>query len=182
MVECCKKAQESLRKKGIEGLKTPAIRLLLRIILTIAVTIFLIFYYRLFSWWILGGAVALVLGHLWITSFLKVVRNCIYCYAKKNEEEIDDVFIRSLAVPAAVVGVAERIFFGTLVAFDISATAAAMVTWILVKMVTDWNRILASTGKWGPRSLAFSSLLANIISLFFALIGGLICRKALPYF
>jgi len=179
MVECHKETQENGSKNGMEGLKTSAKRLSFRIILTIAVTIFLIFYYRLFSPWVLGPVVALFLGHMWTTSFLKVIRNCIYCFALKHKEKIDDIYTHSLALPATVVGVIEGIFFGALVAFDISATAAAMVTWILVKMATDWNRILATTGKRGPRSLAFSSLLASMISLFFALIGGLICRMAL---
>jgi hypothetical protein len=145
------------------------------------------FYYYLFSPWVFGSIVALVLGHLWTTSFLKVIRNWIYCYALKHNEKIEAIYIKSLALPATVVGVIERIFFGALVAFDISATAAAMVTWILVKMATDWHRILARRKKgdymYGPRSLAFSSLLASMISLLFALIGGLICRAAIaPYF
>lgn len=87
-------------------------------------------------------------------------------------------------MPGWVVGVIERVFFGALVAFDISATAAGMVTWILVKMATDWHKILGPGQKdgdpmYGARSLAFGSLLAGMISLFFALVGGLVCRAAL---
>ena len=179
MVECPKEAQENGSKNGMEELKTSAIWLSFRIILTIAVTIFLIFYYHLFSPWVLGPVVALLLGHLWTTSFLKVIRNCIYCYAQKHKEKIDDIYTQSLPLPTTVLGVIERIFFGALVAFDISETAAEMVTWIFVKMATDWNRILEAGSKKGPRSLAFGSLLASMISLLFALIGGLICRMAI---
>ena len=192
MSECNKEVQENDLKKEIGSLKTSAIRLSFRIILSIALTIFLIFSYdailqmeinaRTVLLWILALVVVILLGHLWTTSFLKIIRNRIYYYALKHKEGIEDIYVSSLsALPAPVVGVTERIFFGALVAFDISATAAAMVTWILVKMATDWHRILDSTkeGKKGPRALAFCSLLGSMISLFFALIGGLICRMAL---
>jgi hypothetical protein len=189
MAECQKEPQRNDLKKGMENLKTSPPRVWFRIVLTAVVTTFLILWYcniqqmeikdQIAFLWILGPVVALVLGHLWATSFLKVMRNRIYYRAVKNKEEIEPVFTFSLPVPATVLGVIERIFFGALVAFDISATGAAMVTWILVKMATDWNRILAQKGESGPRALAFTSLSASMISLFFALIGGLICRTAI---
>jgi len=170
-------------KKGMERLKTSPKCMWFHIILSIAVAIFLIFGYRLFSPWILGAVVALVLGNLWTVTFLKLIRNYIYRDTVKRKDTIVDIYIDRIAVPGWVVGSIERIFFAALVAFDISATAAAMVTWILVKMATDWHRILGKTEedahKSGARALAFSSLLASMISLFFALIGGLICRMAL---
>lgn len=130
-----------------------------------------------------GFITALVAGHLWTSIVLRLIRNHIYNETVKREGEIDNVYIDPLAVPGWVVGAIERLFFGTLVTFDISATAAGMVTWILVKMATDWHRILGE-GKdnlaFGSRSLAFGSLLGGIVSLLFALIGGLICRGALP--
>lgn len=189
MAECQKEPQRNGVKKGRESLKTPPRRVRFRIVLTAVVTAFLILWYcniqqmeikdQIAFLWILGPVVALVLGHLWTTSFLKVMRNRVYHRAVKDEEEIDPLFTVSLAVPATVLGVIERIFFGALVAFDISATGAAMVTWILVKMATDWHRILAQKGELGPRALAFTSLSASMISLFFALIGGLMCRTAI---
>lgn len=190
----CKKSQE---KKGRERLRTSPVWLWFLMLLTIAVTIFLIFWHRIFSLWILALLVALVLGHLWVTSFLKFTRNCIYCLAIKREEEIDDIYTESLAIPAIVTGVVERVFFGALVAFNIQAAGAAIGLWIVVKMGTDWQRLLQEDknkktiidstplppkgkNKIGPRSLAWASLLAGVISLLFAVIGGLICRAALP--
>jgi len=191
MVECRKEPQENSVEKGMECLKTSPSCMWFLIVLSIAGAIFLFFWYRailqmettvrVIHLWIHSLVVALGLGHLWTFTFLKVIRNHIYHKTLKRKETIENIYIHALAVPAWVVGTIERIFFGALVAFDISATAAAMVTWILVKMATDWNRILTSAqeGKRGPRSLAFSSLLAGMISLFFALTGGLICRIAL---
>jgi hypothetical protein len=189
MVECSKEAQENDNKEGIERFNISKKCIRFHIIRSIVIAILLIFCYciilqikttvRAPLLLIHGSVVALLLGHLWTTTFLEVIRKHIYCYAQKYKEKIDDIYTQSLPLPATVLGVIERIFFGALVAFDISATAAAMVTWIFVKMATDWNRILVAGSKKGPRSLAFGSLLASMISLFFALIGGLICRKAL---
>jgi hypothetical protein len=137
------------------------------------------------SWlWICGFTVALILGHFGTVTALRLVRNYIIRRVVERREEIDEIYVEPLAVPAWLTGFIERSFFCTLVAFDISATAAGMLTWILIKMATDWHRLLgqgvaSQFPMYGPRSLAFASLLAGIISLFFALIGGLICRVAL---
>ena len=136
-----------------------------------------------------GSLVALLLGHLWTDTFLRFIRNHVYIQMKKKQIPMPDVelYITPLAIPGWVTGLIERIFFGVLVAFNIQATGAGMLTWVLIKMATDWHRILPTDegnakSKYGPRSLAFASLLASIVSLFFALVGGLICRVALdPY-
>lgn len=139
---------------------------------------------KLFWLWIPGFIVALVLGHLWTVTVLWPIRNYIHRQVVKRNEQIAGIYIDQLAVPPWLTGYIERSFFCTLVAFDISATAAGMLTWILIKMATDWHRLLGQGVEskfcmYGPRSLAFASLLAGMISLFFALIGGLICRIAL---
>ena len=175
----------------MERLKTSRRRMAIHIIVSLALTIFLIFSYmailsteptvRVVLLWIHGSVVALVLGHLWTVTALHLIRNYVYGRTLKRQEQIAAIYIDSLALPGWAVGTIERVFFGALVAFDISATAAGMVTWILVKMATDWHRILGSGQQnadpmYGPRSLAFGSLLGSMISLFFALIGGMVCR------
>jgi hypothetical protein len=160
--------------------------------LSIALTILLIFGYgailqteaqlQVALLWIHGSFTATVFGHLWTVTGLRLIRNHVYSKTLKRKEKIDNIYVDSLAVSGWQVGMIERVFFGALVTFDISATAAGMVTWILVKMATDWNRILGQCqnedSMYGARSLAFGSLLAGMISLFFALIGGIICRRA----
>jgi hypothetical protein len=161
------------------------------IIVSLALAIFLIFSYmailstepavRVVLLWILGSVVALVLGHVWTVTALRLIRNYVYVQTLKRQEQIGAIYIDSLALPGWTVGTIERVFFGALVAFDIPATAAGMVTWILIKMATDWHRILGSGQQnkdpmYGPRSLAFGSLLGSMISLLFALIGGMVCR------
>jgi len=183
----------------VERLKTSKEKIRFNIIISTTMALILFFIYWLLFYLtnntlrtvlllIHGIVVAVYLGHLWTDMFLSLIRNHIYSQTKMKKQDIDDVFIVPLAVPGWLTGLIERIFFGVLVAFNIPATAAGMLTWILIKMATDWHRILPTTHEtqnnqnlsYGPRSLAYSSLLAGIVSLFFALIGGLICREALP--
>jgi hypothetical protein len=178
----------------MERLRTSRRRMAIYISVSVALTIFLFFSYlailcteattRMVLSWVLGSVVALLLGHMWTVTVLNLIRNYIYGQTLRRQEQIAPIYIDSLALPGWTVGTIERVFFGALVAFDISATAAGMVTWILVKMATDWHRILGAGQQnagpadpmYGPRSLAFGSLLGSMISLFFALIGGMVCR------
>jgi hypothetical protein len=78
-----------------------------------------------------------------------------------------------------ITGTIERLFFTILVGFNVSGTATAMIGWISVKMGVDWLLVLKDERKakaW-QRQLAFSALLGSIISLIFALIGGLMFSK-----
>ncbi|HKO42994.1 MAG TPA: hypothetical protein VJU84_06885 [Pyrinomonadaceae bacterium] len=76
------------------------------------------------------------------------------------------------ATPAWLIGTIERLFFTFIVAFEISATAVAMIAWLTTKMVTGWNRPGAANV---TSEGALTALLGGLISMFFALIGGLIC-------
>lgn len=135
--------------------------------------------YRTLLLLLLGTFFALGMGHVCTTTALKFIRNHIYNEALKRDEIIEKIYVDTLSVPGWFLGFVERTFFGTLVAFEVSATAAGMLTWLLIKMATDWHKMIDAGSKNGPRSLAFGSLIAGMISLFFALIGGLMCRGAL---
>ena len=77
-------------------------------------------------------------------------------------------------IPGIIVGPAERLFFTIMIVYDISGTAIAMIMWITIKMAQGW----------GPnkedKNYAFSRLLGGMISMFFALIGGLLIRYLDP--
>jgi hypothetical protein len=66
------------------------------------------------------------------------------------------------------------------VAFNVYGTATAMIVWIGLKMGADWLIVLQGEKKAWQRQIAFSALLGSMISLFFALIGGLIFGKGVP--
>jgi hypothetical protein len=204
MVQCHKEAQGNAKKKGMEQFNISKKCMRFHIILSIVVALILMFTYygilqmetrfRVPLLLFHGILVALILGHLWAKTFLELIRKHVYQKTQEREETVDDVYIDTLAIPAWVVGITERVFLGALVAFNIPGTGAAMGTWMLVKTGTDWHRLLSSAEKpsstegskqektkhkIGPRSLAWCSLSAGVVSLFFALIGGLICRTAL---
>jgi len=131
---------------------------------------------RFLVWCGLGLAISIRLGAVLTPYILLMIRRNIVEKAKERGEVIDKLYFENLGLPDWLVGTVERLFFTILVAFDISGTATAMIGWVTIKMLTDWHRILKPDAGVGLRSLAFSALLGNMISLFFALIGGLICR------
>jgi hypothetical protein len=134
---------------------------------------------RFLVWFGLGLAFSIRLGGALTPYILLMIRNNIVEKAKERGEVIDKLYFENLEIPDWLVGTVERVFFTILVAFNISGTATAMIGWVTIKMLTDWHRILKPDAGVGLRSLAFSALLGNMISLFFALIGGLICRFGL---
>ena len=117
--------------------------------------------------WLIGLALSLVVGG-WVTGFfVGWIRNCWVSELSSDT---------ATGIPAWLVGVIERLFFTIVVAFDISSSAIAMVAWISVKMLTGWNRQGAKSTADG----ALSGLLGDVVSMLFALVGGLICAGKLP--
>ncbi len=81
-------------------------------------------------------------------------------------------------VPATLTGMIERFFFTVLVAFNVAGVAVAMIAWIALKLATNWNRdYWAKTSS--ARLYGFSALLASLVSMLFAFLGGLIVRGEL---
>lgn len=128
--------------------------------------------------WTVGLIVSLGVGWLFTGCFLKGLQNYI---ERRSLLQALQASIRARPkeegekVPPSLTGLIERLFFTMMVATDISGTAVAMITWIFAKMVTNWNRL----GREVPVSRAFSALLAGLVSMLFALIGGMICRGTL---
>jgi len=120
--------------------------------------------------WILGLGFSLVVGHFAVDYFLRELRK----YMQLGDRP-------ALAggmnrVPPWLTGGLERLFFTLLVAFGVSGTSTAMIGWLALKMVTNWNR-RESEDDVKERSFAFSALVAGLLSMFLALLGGLICAS-----
>jgi hypothetical protein len=131
------------------------------------------------TFWILGLAVSLGVGSIVTRSFLQWLRKDIRSRAKKNKDRIesDEKLISPLYIENWLVGILERPFFTVLVAFYVPATAAAILTWIIVKLAINWSVLLkVSEPSVFLRSMGFSALFGNLFSMFFAVTGGLICR------
>ncbi|WP_126453446.1 hypothetical protein [Sulfuriflexus mobilis] len=119
---------------------------------------------------IIGFSVSLIGGGIGAWLFLKLLRK--WMRLTKEAEENSG----SRAVPSWITGVIERFFFTLLVHFQLPGVPAAMLIWLTLKMVTNWNSPLRKEADKNHTRLAFSALLAGLISLGFAVYGGLISR------
>ena len=115
--------------------------------------------------WVIGLAFALILGHFVTDLFVDLMTKRHFRRNPLDEAKYPkkDEFM------AIWTGTLERFFFVLLIAFSVTATATAMVGWIAIKMTPNWA--ILKRGK----SFAFISLLGNVVSMTFALLGGLVC-------
>lgn len=76
-------------------------------------------------------------------------------------------------VPGWLTGIIERLFFMIVVAVNVAAAPSAMIGWLALKLATNWNH---PDWKDTPdaRTHAFCALLAGLISMMFAMAGGLL--------
>lgn len=118
--------------------------------------------------WVIGLLVSLALGGLVTGWFLGRLRSYLKIARPAGRD-----------VPNWLIGLSERAFFTVVVAFGVSGAAFAMIGWITLKIVPNWELYV----KHGAthKALAWSSILASLCSMFFALIGGLICRGQIWY-
>lgn len=117
--------------------------------------------------WAIGMGFSVIVGGIVTWAFLKLLRKY-----QRLEKDPDGP---SRAVPSWLTGVVERTFFTVIVALEFPGTAVAMVAWLTLKMVTNWNRAGGSQDIKQVR-LSFSALLGGLISMLFAVVGGVICR------
>jgi hypothetical protein len=130
--------------------------------------------------WLIGFVgVSLILGSL-VTYF---VWKKLDSYFKETAEEkkwvLEPDDTEKIKLQPVLIGILERCVFSFLVAFEVSGVAAAIVGWMALKMATGWNRI--SKGETKYRMLAFNGLICSLISLFFAVIGGLIANGSIKF-
>lgn len=76
---------------------------------------------------------------------------------------------------AVLVGIFERTLFTTLVAYDISGSGSFIVTWVVIKMVSGWQKW--SVGTQYARAAVFIALLGNAMSILLAVLGGILCQE-----
>ncbi len=110
--------------------------------------------------------VALIVGGLVTHAFLAGLRK--YLGVSKPVSDIK-------GVPSWLTGVIERLFFTVVVAYNLTGAAIGMIGWLTLKMVTHWNRPTPESDRTRIVN-AFAALLAGIISMLFAIVGGLMIR------
>lgn len=125
--------------------------------------------------------IALIAGHVGAGAFLWVLRDW---WQKIEKEDLDP---DSRPVPVWVTGGIERAIFSLPIAYlpnpqNVSLIGAGMIAWLALKMATNWNRIWAEEDevKRTRRTRgALAALLAGVVSLSFAVWGGLSARGVL---
>jgi hypothetical protein len=125
--------------------------------------------------WVIGYLVSVGGGLIFVTLLMRILHCWIKTKAYGRGEKYRETRWK-LDISPWFIGVIERVFFTTIVAFDFSATAVAMIGWITVKMLYNWNLLTQRHFSITTRSLAFAGLLGGLTSMLFAVIGGLICK------
>jgi hypothetical protein len=125
--------------------------------------------------WLIGLVISLPVG-AWATGvFLHKLRR----YTRLPKIDHDPA---TLPVPSWLTGIVERLFFMIVVA-SVGATAAGgMVGWLALKMAANWNRSSGDglEGQTRRARGAISALLAGLVSMMFALLGGLVIHGRQP--
>ena len=122
--------------------------------------------------WIIGLLFSLVVGGIVTWLFLKVLRLRLGIPPKPRLSD------GSKGVPPWLTGTIERLFFTVLIGLGVPGAPAAMIGWLALKMVTNWNHP-DWKDKPNARTFALSALLGGLVSMLFALLGGLVCTRML---
>jgi hypothetical protein len=79
-------------------------------------------------------------------------------------------------VPGWFTGIIERGVFTFLIAYEVEDVGTLMAGWLAMKLASNWNR----PGSMDERSIAFAfaALLAGLVSMAFAALGGRIAVGA----
>lgn len=114
--------------------------------------------------WIVGLVLSALVGYMLVGVFLFWLRAKLGVPFEKE----------SPGVSPGITGGMERIFFSSLVAADASGYATAMIVWLALKLVANWNR--PDETERTRRLWGISGLVAGLMSLWVALLGGLFIK------
>lgn len=118
--------------------------------------------------WISGLGFSLLVGGVITWLFLRLLRSTLGEMPRLSHK----------GIPSWLTGGVERLFFTVLVGLEVPGAPAAMIGWLALKLATDWNHPDWKE-KAAAREFALSALLGGLISMLFALIGGLVCAGKL---
>jgi len=115
--------------------------------------------------WVAGLSFALFAGGIVVWLFLYPVRGFMGLGDKPKP--------KIKRVPPWLTGFVERFVFAILVGLDLPGAATAMMGWLAIKLASNWNR-KDMEDVVAVRAFSFSALLAGLISMMFAALGGVI--------
>jgi hypothetical protein len=121
------------------------------------------------SWkqWMIGLFVSVVIGQIVIWPSLEFLR-----YWRGIQKP------KGVNVPSSLTGILERLVFTFVIGIGQlpSDILTAMFAWLALKMAANWNRDQQPSDSNNRAAGAISALLAGLVSMLFAFIGGLLCR------
>jgi hypothetical protein len=120
--------------------------------------------------WVVGLFVAVVLGGIVVPLFLYCVRG-VMGVGDKPKPKIK-------RVPPWLTGFIERFVFAVLVGLDVPGAPTAMMGWLALKLASNWNRKDMEDVALA-RPFSFTALLAGLISMMFAALGGMVASGKL---
>ena len=132
--------------------------------------------------WLVGLGFSLGVGHVAVDQFLKRLRHYMKLGPKPGQGS------ETQAVPSWLMGVGERFFFTFAVAFNVSGASVAMIGWLGLKLAANWSRPGREATQEGldPQESvlrvvrwSLSAAIAGLLSMTFALLGGLICNSTI---
>jgi hypothetical protein len=122
--------------------------------------------------WALGFFVAVLLGHVVTERLLFISRRSIGLGPKPHRADSPTPF------PPELTGIVERIVFTIFVGVNVQGVPTAMVGWLGLKLLSNWNRPLYKESA-DARTFVLSAAVAGLISMAFPFIGGLIASGRL---
>ena len=120
-----------------------------------------------FVFFLLGLIIYLFIAHVFTGFLLCQIRKSLSISCNDPDYQI---------IKAWIVGSIERVFFMLCTTFELSGLIIGIIAWITIKSAVNHQQLLKGS-KVPPieiRKAAFSSLLGSLISMLFAIGGGLI--------
>ena len=121
------------------------------------------------KYWLYGLIFSVVVGGVVTALFLYALRGVL---GLGDKPKLKEKGIKR--VPPWFTGAVERFVFTVLIAAGVAGVTTAMMGWLALKLATNWN---SNHWKNNPKAhpFAFTALLAGLVSMFFAALGGLVC-------
>ena len=116
---------------------------------------------------VLGFAISCGLGHFIVGYFLRRLREYIGLPPKEEK-----------GTPPWLTGLLERFFFTIAVAVNATGVLPAMIAWLGLKLVANWQLREDIPDPVTKANYKFTAIVAGLLSMLFAYVGGLVIQWA----
>lgn len=116
------------------------------------------------------GLVIALGGGFFVAGFVDVVQRMHGLEPRPQQGRMDAFFL----------GVFERLLTFFLVYYSVDETAVVLTAWVAAKMLLNWQRDPTGMPQEEWRTRGFIALMANVVSLAFGVMGGLLANGTIP--